>query len=92
MTTPWRFHGFMLRLNEWIDADDPPEEFRFAVLAWLARFQDNPRYAAKPFQRGDGRSWFATIAENQTQALACIYLIDGSDVRCGNFTILRKPI
>ena len=38
----YRFSDFHDQYNQWVDDDDPPEDFRFWVMAWLFRLQDEP--------------------------------------------------
>lgn len=90
----WKFSDFHERYNQWVDDDDPPEAFRFWVMAWLYRLQEDPESDAT-IAPGLGEPWwFAKIpyAETETHAVVCLYSIEGEDVRCSGITTLPKPI
>jgi hypothetical protein len=90
----WTFYDFYDRFNEWVEADDPPGDFRFWVMAWLYRVQEDPRADATPADAIGSDWWFVRVprADNETHAVVCTYSIQGERVRCGGFTTLRKPI
>lgn len=89
----WEFYDFHERYNQWVDDDDPPEDFRFWVMAWFARISEYPKADAARAPMGEPW-WFAQIphAENATHAVVCLYSIDGNLVRCSGITTLHKPI
>lgn len=90
----WQFFDFNERFNQWVDDDNPPEDFRFWVMAWLYRMQDDPTVdAARADALGDPW-WFARIpnAESASHAVVCLYRIDDNNVRCSGFTTLPKPV
>lgn len=90
----YRFFDFHERYDQWVDADGPSVDFRFWVMAWLFRLQDDPRVDAAPADELGEPWWFARIphAEDDAFAIVCLYAIDGEEVRCSCFTTLRKPI
>jgi hypothetical protein len=90
----WRFSDFHERYNEWVETDDPTDEFRFWVMAWIFRLQDDPKVAAVLAPRLGEPWWLARIphAENGTQAVVCLYSIEDDHVRCSGITTLSKPI
>ena len=90
----WGFSDFHERFNEWVDTDDPDDELRFWVMAWLYRLQDDPESDAAPADGLGAPWWFSRIphAENATHGVVCLYSIDGDQVRCSGITTLRKPV
>lgn len=88
------FSDFHERYNQWVDDDDPPEDFRFWVMAWLYRLQEDPKVDAAPARQLGDQWWFAKIphAEDGTSGVVCLYSIDGNHVRCSGITTLSKPI
>ncbi len=92
----WEFSDFHERYNEWVDEETPDDEFRFWVMAWLFRLQDDPTTDASLAPELGHPWWFAKIpnAENETHAVVCLYsiAIDGDEVRCSGFSTLQKPI
>lgn len=88
------FYDFHERYNRWVDVDEPSSDFRFWVMAWLYRMQDDPTVDAAPAEALGHPWWFALIpnAEDDTHAVVCLYSVDGDQVRCSGFTTLRKPI
>lgn len=90
----WEFFDFHERFDQWVDEDDPPDDFRFWVMAWLFRLQDEPTVDAAPATGLGEPWWFAKIpyAEDATSAVVCLYSIDGARVRCSGITTLSKPI
>jgi len=90
----WQFFDFHERYNQWVDDDDPSEDFKFWVMAWFARLQDDPEVDAAPAPGMGQPWWFAKVprAENDTHAVVCLYSIENDRVRCGGVTTLRKPI
>jgi hypothetical protein len=90
----WRFSDFYLRYIQWVADDDPPEDFKFWVMAWLYRLQDDPRSDAAVAPGLREPWWFAKVphAENDTHAVVCPYSIEDDHVRCSGITSLRKPI
>lgn len=89
-----RYFDFHERFNQWVTEDDPPDDFKFWVMAWLHRLQDDPRADAAQTPEMGELWWFAKIprAEDQHRAVVCLYSIDGDVVRCSGITILSKPI
>ena len=89
-----QFSDFHERYNQWVDDDQPPDDFRFWVMAWLYRLQDDPRSDAALADGLGEPWWFAKIprAEDATHAVVCLYSIDGDQIRCSGITTLRKPI
>lgn len=91
---PWSFSDFHERYNQWVDTDDPPADFRFWVMAWLYRLQEDPETDAA-ISPGLGEPWwFVRVphAESETHAVVCLYSIEGKYVRCSGITTLHKPI
>lgn len=90
----WRFSDFYVRFHQWVDDDDPSEEFRFWVIAWLFRLQDDPMVDAARAPGVGEPWWFAKIpgAEDDRLGVVCLYSIVDEHVRCSNITTLRKPI
>lgn len=69
-------------------------DFKFWVMAWLFALQDDPTtHAARVPELGD-QWWFAKIpnAEDEHQAVVCLYSIEDDVVRCSGFTTLNKPV
>lgn len=90
----WEFYNFHERYNVWADTDNPSVDFRFWVMAWLFRLQDDPEVDAAPAEALGHPWWFARIpnAEDDTHAVVCLYSIEDEHVQCSGFTTLRKPI
>jgi hypothetical protein len=88
------YFDFYRSYNEWSDNDGPPEDFRFWVMAWLYRIQDDPTADAAPAEGLGEPWWFVQIphAENGTHTVVCLYSIDENRVRCSGITTLPKPV
>ncbi len=88
----WEYFDFQQFYNEWVDHDGPPEDFKFWVIAWLFRIQDDPTADAAPAE-GLGEPWWVVRiphAENDTHVVVCLYSIDGIRVRCSGITTLPR--
>lgn len=70
----WEFSDFQDRFNTWVVTDDPPDDFRFWVMAWIYRLQDDPKADAAPADGMGEPWWFAKVpnAENETHAVVCL--------------------
>jgi hypothetical protein len=92
----WQYGNFWEQFNAWVDADDPSDEFKFWVMAWLYRIQEDPEADAAPAEDIGRPWWFAVIpgAEDNTRAVVCLYSIGlvQDEVKCSGFSTLRKPI
>lgn len=90
----WRFHDFFLRFNQWVEVEEPSDDFRFWVIVWMKGLPADPRAAGAPAEGLGEPWWFAKIpnAEDDTHAVVCLYSIERDEVRCSNFTTLRKPL
>lgn len=88
------YFDFHERFNYWVQDDDPPDDFKFWVMAWLFALQDDPTvHAARAIELGPDW-WFAVIpnTDDGARAVVCLYSIVGDVVRCSGFTTLNKPI
>ena len=74
----WRFSDFYDRYNQWVDQDDPPSDFRFWVMAWLFRLQEDPKTDAAPAEELGEPWWFCKIpnAEDDSHGVVCLYSIE----------------
>ena len=90
----WEFSDFHKHFNEWVESDDPPDDFRFWVTAWLYRLIEDPRSDAVPASDLGEPWWFVQVphAESDSHAVVCLYSIDADQVRCSGFSTLRKPV
>lgn len=88
------YFDFYDRYNDWADDDDPSDDFKFWVMVWLYRLQDDPTVSAALAEGLGPPWWFARIpnAEDEHRAVVCLYSLDGAVVRCSGFTTLSKPI
>lgn len=90
----YAFYDFHERFNQWVDDNEPPDDFKFWVMAWLLTLQSNPTvHAARANELGEDW-WFAKVpnADDDDRAVVCLYSIIGEVVRCSGFTTLSKPI
>ena len=92
--TIYRFFDFHDRFNYWVDTDEPGDDFRFWVMAWLWKLCDDPHVDAAPAD-GLGAPWWVCkvpLAENETLGVVCLYSVEKDVVRCSGFSTLSKPI
>lgn len=92
----WEFYNFLVDFNRWVDQDEPPTDFKFWVMAWLYRIQEDPYADAAPADQLGAPWYFAVIpnAEDDTHAVVCLYEINvaAEQVKCSGFSTLRKPV
>jgi hypothetical protein len=87
------YFDFFERFNYWVDEDDPSEDFKFWVMAWIFRLIDSPTAGAGLAPTGKPL-WFAKVprAEDEHSGVVCLYTIQDNVVRCNGITTLSKPI
>ena len=71
----WEFFDFWERYDVWVDEDNPPQLFRFWVMAWIFGLEADPYRAATPAPQIGIPVWFARIpqAEDDDFAVVCLY-------------------
>ena len=96
LSDEWTLFDFALRLQQWIDIDDPPASWRRASIRLVERLSRDPFTGARQTFENDPRLWSVIVpgAEDETNQVLCTYLVDheGRSLRCGNVSTLRRPI
>jgi hypothetical protein len=95
VTSSWQLEDFELRIDEWIEREDPPIEWRLAAFAWTHGLHSDPyQRSARQTELGPD-VWFAKVPgiPSDVRDLTCTYTIDPADlrVRCWYFASLRRP-
>jgi hypothetical protein len=57
----WRLVRFIAHLDRWAAAEDPSQDERLAVVAWVMARHDNP-YAGVRRVKGEANLWFGRVA------------------------------
>lgn len=96
----WTLDGFEGQYDDWVERDQPPVEWRIAVLEWIHALQDGPAPwpydAARPHPTMGEPIWFYVIlgAGDATHGVVCEYRVDRTlaELRCSRIHTLRRPI
>jgi hypothetical protein len=93
----WQLEGFLEHLDIWIESEQPPEDLRLTVTAWLLTRYDDP-YQGVQREPDFDNLWFGEIPRTRhdegTAAVACSYWIieRESVVRCNSIATLPLPL
>ncbi|WP_033343504.1 hypothetical protein [Catenuloplanes japonicus] len=93
---PWHLDKFLEKFDIWVAVEDPPDDLRLLVSAWIFTRYDNP-YAGMHREPGLPGLWFGEVPDSNNgkgQAVACAYWVDERTrtVRCDSFATLDTPI
>jgi hypothetical protein len=91
----WQLESFLERLDEWIESEQPPDDLRRTVTAWILTRYDDP-YQGVQREPGFDNLWFGEIPRTrhgQGKAVACSYWIYAREgiVRCNSYATLALP-
>ena len=92
----WILKGFIERLDAWIDLEDPDQDLRMAVTAWVLTRQIDP-YEGVERDAGFANLWFGTVPHSlhdDARVVVCSYWILEAEsvVRCDTFGTLGLPL
>ena len=92
----WRLEGFLDRLDQWVDTENPSEDLRFIVTEWTITRQDDP-YQGVRREPGFPNLWFGMIPDSQDgkgQVVTCAYWIEevSHTLRCDSFATMSWPV
>jgi hypothetical protein len=92
---PWRLENFLDHLDTWIEREQPSDDLRLTITAWLLTRFDDP-YQGVQREPGFENLWFGEIPRTrhgEGMAVACSYWIYASKgvVRCNSIATLPLP-
>lgn len=92
----WHLDGFIDRLDTWIATEDPPDDLRLIVTAWVLTRYDDP-YQGVRREPGFPNLWFGPVPgsqHHQNSVVACSYWIEEQRhaVRCDSVATLSLPL
>lgn len=92
----WRLVRFIACLDRWAEAEDPDQDTRLAVAAWVMARHDNP-YAGVRRMKGEANLWFGRVAGTRRSdgtIVTCAYHIleETKVVRCHAIGRLHLPL
>jgi hypothetical protein len=91
----WQPLNFLERFDEWVEREQPIDEQRIAVLAWIHHLRSDPYRNATPNPEHGLPWWFAEIPDSRAgvHRVVCSYRVDSTEqtVYCDNFATLRYP-
>lgn len=91
----WQLVGFLERLDTWIADEDPVDELRLEVTAWILSRFENP-YDGVRREPGFANLWFGRIprSQHQRQVVVSSYWIEETThtVRCDSIATLALPL
>jgi hypothetical protein len=92
----WTLEGFEQRLDAWDSLEDPPDDLRILVTAWVLSRMDDP-YQGVQRAQGFENLWFGTVPKSlhaNDRVVVCSYWITEVThvVRCESFATLSLPI
>lgn len=92
----WTLQDFLLRFDQWAAQEDPDEDLRLQVIAWILSRADDP-YQGVRREPGFDNLWYGSIPFTQhdrDQVVICAYWIHelSRAVRCERFGSLSLPI
>jgi len=91
----WRLVGFLDCLDDWAAQEQPSDDLRVVVTAWVLTRFDDP-YAGVYRQPGHPNLWYGVVPESsdgRRNVVVCGYWIEERDrtVRCDSFATLAVP-
>ena len=93
--TVWTLRDFLERFDEWVERENPPENWAIGTMAWIHGLLDDPYSHASRHPEWEGW-WFSVVpgAQDHSAAVVCLYRVDEArrEARCSTFSILSKPI
>lgn len=95
MSSCWSLAGFIEDLDEWIERDDPNQDLRNTVTAWVVGRSENPYQGARR-EREFPNLWYATVPNSHHgngMAVLCSYWISERDheITCESIATLGLP-
>jgi hypothetical protein len=91
---PWVLEGFLERLDEWRQLEQPPDDLLIIITDWILQRMNNPMVGARR-AAGFDDLWFAIIpgTHNGTDLVTCTYWIDVTSqiARCSFYGYQSPP-
>jgi hypothetical protein len=91
----WILEDFEARLDQWIELDDPDDDLRLLVTAWLLSRLEDP-YAGVRREPDFDNLWFGPGpgSVQEGRVVVCSYWISEAQrtVRCNSIASLNLPI
>ena len=93
---PWALEGFIERLDEWIERENPSVDLRLLTTAWVMTRTEDP-YAGVRREPDFDNLWFGPVPRTVTPegtVVACSYWIfeTAHVVRCDSVATLTLPL
>jgi hypothetical protein len=91
----WKLEGFLDRLDEWVEQEQPGDDLRVIVTAWVMTRYEDP-YQGVRRESSYPNLWFGVVpysGHNAGSVVVCAYWIDEArhTVRCDSFTSFTVP-
>ena len=91
----WELVDFLRRLDRWAELEQPDDELRRLVTAWILTRFDEP-YQGVRREPGFDNLWFGRVPGSEVggTVVTCAYWIeeDRKVVRCDSFATLSLPL
>jgi hypothetical protein len=92
----WKPEGFVERFDAWVELEEPTDDIRLFVMAWIMSRFDDP-YQDGRREQGFPNLWYAVVPgsdDGRGHVVVCSYWIEESTrtVRCDNFGTLSWPV
>lgn len=93
---PWRLELFEERLDQWIEAEDPPGDLQHVILVWALSRAETP-YQGVRRAIGFPNLWYGIVPRARLpsgEVVVCSYFIEerSHTVRCTSFASLGFPV
>ena len=96
MTAPWTLENFIEALDIWTESENPSDDLRIVVTAWVMSRADDP-YQGVRREASFDNYWYGTVPRSlhdDDKVVLCSYWIIESEhvVRCDLINTLSYPV